>query len=253
MGLLVKDSSPQATTLLLVALLAIFIGSISCSGNSRTVPSSHPNAPSLSNLARDISALNNPAETRLSPAFLDQIRQTGSQYQRDLVTDGSLTLEEYEKAELAYASCMQEAGYQLQPGSTELNGLARIDVAVGPFSDLQAERQSESACRGKYVSALELPWSYITAAIQQRVMSASRQFMATCIAGEGLKVSQRPWSSDDPTVQRKYDGCTKRMFAKFNIQTSFGVDGDQNYRDSGSGGDVIEYTPTPGRRAPTGP
>lgn len=181
-------------------------------------------------MAQNLSQLNDPQLMKIKPVLLAQIRDSGSPYQRDLVADGSLTLDEYEKAELAYAGCMEAAGFKVQPKSTQLTGLARINIQVGPFTDRAAESNAEGSCRGKYTSALEMPWADLTVAISQKIVAASRHFMATCIEGQGLKVADRPGHSDDPGVVAKYHDCMSQMEAKYNIDIGFGVEGDENYR-----------------------
>ena len=197
-------------------------------------------------MAQNIGQLNDPQLMKVKPVLLAQVRDSGSEYQKELVSDGSLTLDEYEKAELAYAACMQAAGFQVQPKSTQLNGMARIDVQVGPYTDRAAETQAEGTCRGKYTSAIELPWADLTVAISQKIVSESRHYMAACIASEGLKVADRPWSSDDLSVVAKYAGCMSKMESRYNIDIGFGVEGDESYRGSGGGGNTIVQTPTPG-------
>jgi hypothetical protein len=205
-------------------VLIVVVFAASCSGNSAAVTGSADNpAPDLSGLAQNSSQLNDVAKMKLQPVLLNRIRATGSEYQQDLVKDGSLTLEEYEQAELSYASCMQAAGYRLHPGSTALNGLDRIDVVVGPFSSFEAEQKDEATCKGKYTSTIDMAWAYLTQAIEQHVKSEAGKSMANCIKAAGLKPAPG-WTSSGPTdaaQQAKFAACLDATASKYNIGDTF--------------------------------
>jgi hypothetical protein len=188
-------------------------------------------------MAQNTSQLNDTAKMKLQPALLQRINATGSEYQQNLVKDGSLTLNEYEQAELAYASCMQAAGYRIHPGSTNLNGLDRIDVRVGPFSSFQAEQKDEATCKGKYTTAIDMAWASLTVAIEQHVESEARQSMTNCIKSAGLKPGPG-WTREGPSdgaQQIKFKACLDATATKYNIDDSFGFDGDQNLSRNSSG------------------
>jgi hypothetical protein len=213
-----------------ISVAAVLCVGAACGGNEPGPKPASNHVVDTTGMAQNLSQLNDPELMKLKPVLINQIRNSGSEYQKDLVADGSLTLAEYEKAELAYAACMEAAGFQVQPKSTQLNGMARINVQVGPFTDRAAEGQAEGTCRGTYTSAIDLPWADLTVAISQEIVAESRHFMATCVEGKGLKVADRPGDSDDPAVVAKYFACMSQMMAKYNIDIGFGVEGDENYR-----------------------
>src|SRR6185312_9906551 len=174
---------PLLVIALLSSLLLVGCGAGSSAGTAGTAaqPAATPGQPTT------LAQLNDPALTRIDPATLQTTRTTANQYQKDLVKDGSLTLNEYETAELAEVACIQAKGFTVDPSSTKLNGLARYQIKVVDFTDLAAEQDAKGACIRTYTSALDQVWADITVAISNKVVAESRHFMATCLAAEEIR------------------------------------------------------------------
>lgn len=213
----------EALALLAIALLATF--TLSCSSGKASSTPGH----GLAGLPTSISQLNDPAMTHVDKAQFGAMLASASSYQQGLIQDGSLTLDDYEKAELAEVNCLQSSGYEVAPHSTDLDGTARFNIQVANIHDIGAEQQARHKCEQEYTSVIDQIWAQITAQIERTVSDEARHFMATCLKGRGISVSQRPWSSSDPHLANAYSDCTKAMQAKYNVRNQFGVEGDENY------------------------
>ena len=142
-----------------------------------------------------------------------------------------MTLDEYEQAELADIACIHAKGFTVDPSSTKLDGLARYYIKIVGFTDLAAEQDAKGACDRMYTSSLDQVWADITVGISNKVVAESRHFMATCLAADGIKVSERPWRSSDPKVAAQYQQCTAAAATKYDTGgVGFGVEGDNAYR-----------------------
>lgn len=180
--------------------------------------------------ATSISDLNKPSMTRIGAAELQQAMAAANDYQKDLLKDGSLTLHEYEKAELADVACLKANGYTVSPESPTLSGMAMFEFSVVGFRDPAAERKVANDCATKYISTISKVWAGVTAGIAQKTIAESRHFMAACLSQADVDVSQRPWQSNDPQITQVYSKCSAEDTQKFNTKMMFGVEGDENYR-----------------------
>lgn len=227
----IRNHGALAIALVITVLLA------ACGGGSKSAAPGVTKAavaPTVgSGRATTLAQLNDPALTRIDPAELQAVFGTASQYQKDLVASGSLTLNEYQKAELADIACIQAKGFTVDPSSAKLNGLARYQIKVVGFTDLAAEQDAKGACTRMYTSAVDQVWADITVGISNTVVAESRHFMATCLAADGIQVSERPWRSTDPTVEAQYRQCSEAAANTYDTGgVGFGVEGDNAYRGS---------------------
>lgn len=106
-------------------------------------------------------------------------------FQRGIISDGVITLNEYEQAESQYRSCLVAKGYSVAPLS--LTGLGRylpkegIQLAQG----LEQGEADEASCQAQYTGIVEIIWSNITAPLQAKVAQVQGTAMAKCLWAPG--------------------------------------------------------------------
>lgn len=105
-----------------------------------------------------------------------------SDYQRSIISDGVITLDEYKQAESQYRGCLVASGYSVAP--LVLTTLGRYLPAEGIQlgADVQKGEADEASCQSQYTGVVDFIWSNVTAPIQEKVAQAQGAAMAQCLA-----------------------------------------------------------------------
>ena len=162
----------------------------------------------------------------IRPGTLETLLPQASEFQRNLLSDGSLTLTEYESAKLAQIACLRENGLEIV-GDIGLNGLKMIRFTVASSGPQSVATSVISDCKREFAHVIEMIWAEVSAPLIQEVISESRRMMRECYDENSLRVEDRPHDSDDPNVQAKYSQCAREMQSVLNMGGIFyGVEGD---------------------------
>ena len=168
-------------------------------------------------------------EPRLLPIRQGTLRTLlpqASEFQRELLSDGSLTLAEYESAKLAQIGCLRENGLEVV-GDTELNGLMMIRFTVAATGPESVATSIISDCKREFANVVEMVWAEVSAPLIQEKIHESRRMMRECYDNNDLRVEDKPHDSDDTNVQARYRECVRGVQSALNMGgISYGVEGD---------------------------
>ncbi|MGH2609385.1 MAG: hypothetical protein ACRDHF_09890 [Tepidiformaceae bacterium] len=207
---------------------ALLIGSSGSACYSPDAASGDPEATSVPSLADD-QPEGAPRPKPIPNSTLALVLPRASDYEKQLLADGELTLAEYEAAKLAQVQCLQEAG--LRVINPHMNGVYLYTFMVAfesPSGDLPA---AVSSCNKQHAGVIDQVWAEVSIPLAQATIDTSRRMMAECYEESGLKVQDHPESSADPFVVAKHERCTDEVQAALNIEgISYGVDGDARPR-----------------------
>ena len=162
----------------------------------------------------------------IPPSTLSSLLPQASDFQRDILADGRLTLAEYESAQLAQVGCLRDAGFTIV-GEAKLNGLFLYRYTVAASTDPSVHSKSLGDCKREYTNVIDMVWAEVSQPMVQGVIRESRTLMAECYRDSGLSIDDRPYDSPDPEISEKYRQCVSKMQTALDISgVTFGVDGD---------------------------
>ncbi|SDS88171.1 hypothetical protein SAMN04489743_1106 [Pseudarthrobacter equi] len=98
-----------------------------------------------------------------TPAFdVQKAAANTSAFQKELLADGALTREEYERAVLAERDCIQRAGAKPGPLVTNGDNSLSFEVEITAPDEIQGQAISKKAeaCYGEYASEVYPVWAF---------------------------------------------------------------------------------------------
>ncbi|GAB4338728.1 MAG: hypothetical protein Kow0010_27060 [Dehalococcoidia bacterium] len=170
---------------------------------------------------------------RLDPATLDLLLEEASEYQKALLADGDLTLEEYERAMLDNIACLRQRGFVVSGDQARLNGVfLYLPTYTYPNGSRGEGESAKRECDQEFSDVVAKAWSIVVQPVMEDIAQRSRVFMRDCLERQGVSLEQRPWSSTDAEVGAVYRACVMQTQAAFDLgYLFFGVDGQELYMD----------------------
>ncbi|MCA9845676.1 MAG: hypothetical protein KC482_04140 [Dehalococcoidia bacterium] len=173
---------------------------------------------------------------RLHGVQLDPLDQTTianvledgtSEFQASILSDGVLTIAEYESAALSKITCLRSAGLEVK-GDLHLNSIGLILVSTR-FADTTREQSTAmiASCEKEYMREIQMLWAIVTKPLVVEVATEFRHWTAECVTELGFPASNLPWESEEPAAIDAVAECIKGAQLMFDVGAlSFGFDGD---------------------------
>jgi hypothetical protein len=147
---------------------------------------------------------------------LDSVaRGTLSDFQRNIIEDGRITLKEYTSATDEWRSCMIGKGFQIPP--LQLNLLGVYDTSFS-FDDINAMHEADHDCAQQYTGTLDLAWDVMVSPIQEKVAEIQRDSYGACLTAAGY-YDVTPSAGTSPRIEAMHTDCMQQ------IQQATGTDG----------------------------
>jgi hypothetical protein len=124
-----------------------------------------------------------------------------SDFQKEILSDGVLTLAEYERAILAYRTCIEGYGYRIDHEymPTKNHGYGTYSSRVATVGETDTERAFAEAgfkaCERDYIEALGFVWSLDNRPSEEERQRA-RDAFATCMHDQGEEFPDHPSEAD---------------------------------------------------------
>ncbi len=168
-----------------------------------------------------------PAATQTTaPAPADRfvLSEQVSEYQQEILEDGTVTFEEYERAFFDYLRCMTDRGMvisrapELAPGGW----LYEVQITVGSTDEEIASFYAAfNECVNEYTSHVQPRWSELNEP-SQAVRQQAREYLYECMREAGVvlpdPIPDRYQPGSDPDVPREtYGLCAGNAADEFGI------------------------------------
>lgn len=106
-----------------------------------------------------------------------------STFQRNIISDGTLTLSEYTAAQQAYYACMSDAGVEMP--AMRLDGVGRYNDGPVSGTHITSMQAAYHDCSGKYTSFIDLIWGPMTSSLGAKVAQVQSAAYTDCLAQAG--------------------------------------------------------------------
>jgi hypothetical protein len=163
----------------------------------------------------------------LPSATLRQLEAEGiSDFQRDLLADGHLTIDEYERAYLAFVECARGHGIVIDPADVKMNGLFLYWHYIAMPAELVDGAARMADCRSEYLVPLSSLWEQIAVRLYESLIPVTREWTADCLHERGFAVRERAFTQTNEQFIIAVSECTALMMSEFDVPASWGYSGD---------------------------
>lgn len=144
---------------------------------------------------------------------IQQLVESASEFQRDILADQEVTGAEYERAMAATVQCLQDEGLpvEVRPGSDD----RPFDYTMGPFATEEEADEAtrvEDECRERFSQVVALVWQHRQ---EQQGVSDNEPPDLACAQGLGLQVEtmaealqlQSQLAEEDPALFGELMAC----------------------------------------------
>lgn len=129
------------------------------------------------------------------PDLVELLKNT-SDFQRELLQDGKLTITEYETAFLGFQQCITSAGVIFDKPPT-LTALGRYDyMLLYPPDVIEAGKAAHSKCRVQYTDQVSQTWSRRDNPNAAEVITRARGVLRDCLRAGGVDAPDEPREGD---------------------------------------------------------
>jgi hypothetical protein len=150
-----------------------------------------------------------------------------SDYQRNILSDGTITLAEYRQAESDWRACMNS--YCLNMPPMQLDIFAQYNVEYSTPGNMQDVMLAAKAkCDLEYTSAVSMAWSSATAPLQAKIGQTERAAAGECLSAEGYSPKDVDPSGPNTPVNQAYAMCTQSVLNSLGTSTFLAAGGGGN-------------------------
>lgn len=130
---------------------------------------------------------------QLPPAEVHLLLSEASNYQQDILRDSFVSLDEYQRAALAFVQCAQGAGVTFTAEPKE-SAIGRFTFQTR-YAD-QEQKASYDACYTKYFKEVDMAWAAYVAPRQSEILQGARDDLGDCLRAAGIDIPKHPSSAD---------------------------------------------------------
>lgn len=150
-----------------------------------------------------------------------------SDYQRNILSDGTITFAEYRQAESDWRTCMNSYGLNLPP--MQLDIFAEYNVSYStPGNMYETAMAAKVKCDLEYTSAVSMAWSSATAPLQLKIGQTERAAAGECLSAEGYSPKDVDPSGPNTPVNQAYAMCTQSVLNSLGTSTFLAAGGQGN-------------------------
>lgn len=123
----------------------------------------------------------------IEPGLLASLLAEASDFQKDLLEDGILTLDEYERAKLEEARCLMDQGLEIDSDRLQLDGLLRYTYWITAPAEIAPEAPAiMSECQATYSSEVDRAWAEVSLPLLDDVIAESKAMVYGCLVDSGF-------------------------------------------------------------------
>lgn len=130
---------------------------------------------------------------QLSSAELHTLFKQTSDYQRAILQDGFVSMDEYQQAALAFVQCARDVGVTFV---TEPKQDAIGDYGFSFRFTSAGQKPAKDACYAKYFAQVQMAWAGYRAPHEDEILQNARDDLGNCLRAAGMDIPKHPNSAD---------------------------------------------------------
>ena len=161
-----------------LAAVAVLLG-VACGGGESEAPGDTPPPTAAAGQASE--------PDPIDPGLLATLLADTSDFQRDLLEDGMLTLDEYERAKLEEARCLMDQGLEIDPDRLRPDGMLRYTYFITASAEIASEAPAiMSDCDANFASEVDMAWAVVSLPLLDNVIAESKAMVYGCLVESGF-------------------------------------------------------------------
>ena len=148
----------------------------------------------------------------IEPGLLTTLLADTSDFQRDLLEDGMLTLDEYERAKLEQARCLMDQGLEIDPDRLQLDGLLRYTYFITASAEIAPEAPAIMRdCQATYSIEVDRAWAEVSLPLLDNVIAESKAMVYGCLVDSGFDPGDSNVDPESPEFLAAEEDCATTM------------------------------------------
>lgn len=207
----------RPSTLIALTAAALLVALAGCSGGSKGPPSSLATDDGITPFAQLI------AQMPGGSGDTSSIIAAAPVFERDILADGKVTFDEYQKAVFATVQCAKAHGivYLNDPTLGPGKKFTYL-MSFGQTADeAQSLHKAYDACYQQYQYLIDIAWTIENKPTQETLNKATSTF-ASCLRDAGVTLPDSPSTADFRTAQAShpdvFNACSTTVSKQFDLQ-----------------------------------